>query len=95
MKRLIVVAIVVLLAGCNSLGGVPDSTVNAIANAGGGCVKVTGVWGTGIVVVANADKGVIRNGSVTVAGDCQGVTITETKAAPVPAVPPVTTKPVQ
>lgn len=76
MKAIILVALFVL-SGCNALGGIPPETVGAVANAGGGCVKVTGVWGTGIVVVGSADKGVIRNGEVTVAGDCGGVTIKE------------------
>lgn len=76
--------VAMVLAGCNALGGIPPETVGAVANAGGGCVKVTGVWGTGIVIVGSADKGVIRNGEVTVAGDCGGVTIKESpKPAPV------------
>lgn len=75
-----------VLAGCNALGGIPSETVNSIASAGGGCVKVSGVWGTGIVIVGNTDKGVIRNGELTVAGDCGGISIKETK--PVPAVKP-------
>ena len=79
--------LLVCLTGCNALGGVPPETVNAIASAGGGCVKVSGVWGTGIVIIGSADKGVIRNGEVTVSGDCQGVTIKETatlRVAPKP-----------
>lgn len=71
--------VLTLVPGCNILGGVPPETVNAVAQAGGGCVKVTGVWGTGIVIVGSADKGVIRNGELTVAGDCGGVTIKETR----------------
>lgn len=72
-----VCVIFALLTGCNALGGIPPETVGAVANAGGGCVKVSGVWGSGIIVVGSADKGVIRNGEVTVAGDCGGVTIKE------------------
>lgn len=83
------VLLIPFLSACNVLGGVPPETVDAIANAGGGCVKVSGVWGQGIVIVGNADKGVIRNGSLTVAGDCGGVTITETKPAPVAPVAPI------
>lgn len=90
MKKLLLLALP-FVAGCNALGGIPSDTVNSVANAGGGCVKVTGVWGTGIIIVGNADKGVIRNGEVAVAGDCGGISI---KEAPKPAVvPPV--KPLQ
>lgn len=74
---LLILPLVAVLSGCNALGGIPPETVGAVANAGGGCVKVQGLWGSGIVIVGNADKGVIRNGEVTVAGDCQGVTIKE------------------
>lgn len=88
IKFIALLAISVSVIGCNALGGIPDSTVNALANAGGGCVRVTGVWGTGVVIVGSADKGVIRNGEVSVAGDCQGITIkdaaTVRAAAPVP-----------
>jgi hypothetical protein len=83
-----VLFVLLFMSGCNALGGLPDSTVNAVANAGGGCVKVTGVWGSGIIIIGSADKGVIRNGEVTVAGDCGGITIKDAAAvrgvAPVP-----------
>lgn len=85
--KIIVSLVALLLAGCSALGGIPDSAVNAIANAGGGCVKAQGLWGSGIIIVGSADKGVIRNGEVTVAGDCGGITIKD--AATVRAVPPV------
>lgn len=64
-----------LLTGCGALSGVSNDNVNAIANAGGGCIKVNGVWGSGIIIVGSADKGVIRNGELVVAGDCGGITI--------------------
>lgn len=86
-KFFLILLATALLAGCNALGGVPDSTLNTLANAGGGCVKVSGVWGSGIIIVGNADKGVIRNGELTVAGDCGGLTFRD--AATVRAVPPV------
>lgn len=82
MLKLHTLSLCVMLAGCNALGGIPSETVGAVANAGGGCVKVSGVWGQGIIIVGSADKGVIRNGEVVIAGDCQGVTI---KEAPKPA----------
>lgn len=85
--RLALAVVALALAGCNALGGIPDATMDAIASAGGGCVKVTGVWGQGIVIVGNVDKGVIRNGEVTVSGDCAGMTIRD--AATVRSVPPV------
>lgn len=66
-----------LLAGCNALGGIPPETVNAVANAGGGCVRVVGVWGSGVIMIASADKGVIRNGEVAVADNCGGISIKE------------------
>ena len=74
---LVVAFILFMLPGCNALGGIPPETVGAVANAGGGCVKVSGIWGSGIVIVGNADKGVIRNGELVVAGDCGGITIKE------------------
>ncbi len=73
--KLILSVLCLTFAGCSALGGLSDSAVNAIANAGGGCVKVAGVWGSGIIIIGSADKGVIRNGEVTVAGDCGGITI--------------------
>lgn len=87
MKHALIV-VTAALAGCNALSGVPDSTIGTLANAGGGCVKVQGLWGSGVVIVAGADKGVIRNGSVTVQGDCQGVAITETRPVVTPAPKP-------
>ena len=78
MKTLAALVLFLLLTGCNALGGIPPETVNSIANAGGGCVKVQGLWGSGIVIIGNADKGVIRNGELTVAGDCGGISIKET-----------------
>lgn len=84
MKPIYVLAIA-FLAGCSALGGIPDNAVSAIANAGGGCVKATGVWGSGIIIVGSADKGVIRNGELTVAGDCGGITVRESaNVRPVP-----------
>lgn len=88
MKKMLLV--VPLLAGCNALGGLSDRTVDSIANAGGGCVKVTGVWGQGVIIVGSADKGVIRNGELTVAGDCGGVTIRDAAAVRVAPLPPGT-----
>lgn len=84
MKALLIGITLLFLAGCNALGGIPPSTIDSIANAGGGCVKVSGVWGTGIVIVGSADKGVIRNGELTVAGDCGGISIKESKVVPAP-----------
>lgn len=77
--------VVGLLGGCNALGGIPDNAVNSLANAGGGCIKVNGVWGSGIVMVGSTDKGVIRNGELVVAGDCGGISIKEA-ARSIPAV---------
>lgn len=89
MKTLLALFAVALLSACNALGGLPPETVGAIANAGGGCVKVAGIWGSGIIIVGSADKGVIRNGELEVAGDCQGVRIKETATVrAVPAVKP-------
>lgn len=80
-------ALIPLLAGCSALSGIPDSAVNAMANAGGGCVKAQGIWGSAILIIGSADKGVIRNGEVSVSGDCGGITIRD--AATVRGVPPV------
>jgi len=69
------ILLTLLLSGCNTVGGIPDKTIEAVANAGGGCVRVSGVWGTGTVMVGSADKGVIRNGEIIIAGNCEGITI--------------------
>lgn len=86
-----VIAATLLIAGCSPLGSLQPETVNAIASAGGGCVMVKSlVMGDGVIIIASADKGVIRNGEVTVAGACGGITIRETRVQPVqPAVPAV------
>lgn len=71
------------LAGCNALGGIPDSAITGIANAGGGCVAVESlVMGKAVYMVASADKGVIRNGQVSISAACGGITITDTKMVP-------------
>lgn len=68
-----------LLAGCagSPLSGLPPETVNAIANAGGGCVRVNGLMGSGVMMIGSADKGVIRNGEVSIADNCGGIIIRE------------------
>lgn len=76
--------ILLLLTGC---AGIPNSTLDSLANSGGGCAKSQGIWGSLLVMAIGSDKGVIRNGEVTVAGDCQGLTFRD--AATVKAVPPV------
>lgn len=87
MTRIIATLILAGLSGCSALGGIPDSAINALANAGGGCVTAQGMWGSATMLVGSADKGVIRNGEVVVAGGCGGVTIKD--AATVRAVPPI------
>lgn len=88
--KIVLFCVLMLLTGCSALGGIPHSAVDAIANAGGGCVKVTGVWGSGIIIVGSADKGVIRNGELTVAGDCGGITIKDAANTRVSPLPPGT-----
>lgn len=85
--RIFIAIALLALAGCSALGGIPDTAINALANAGGGCVTAQGMWGSATMLVGSADKGVIRNGEVTVAGGCGGITIRD--AATVRAVPPV------
>lgn len=80
----------ILLAGCSGLSMLPDSAISAIANAGGGCVKAAGLWGSGIIIVGSADKGVIRNGELTVAGDCGGITIKDSTTPRIAPLPPGT-----
>ncbi len=75
-RYIVALCCLTLVASCAS---VPTEAVSAVSQAGGGCVKSSGLWGTLIVIVGSADKGVIRNGEVNVAGDCGGVTIRETK----------------
>jgi hypothetical protein len=85
-----VIMVCAMLVGCSGLSMLPDSAISAIANAGGGCVKATGIWGSGIVIIGSADKGVIRNGELTVAGDCGGIMIKESTAPRVAPLPPGT-----
>jgi len=75
---------VLALTGC---AGIPDSTLNALAQSGGGCAKSTGMWGSILVMSVGSDKGVIRNGELSVAGECGGIVFRD--AAAVKAVPPV------
>lgn len=75
-------SLALLLAGCNALGGIPDSTYKALADAGGGTVYVESVvLGKGCVTIGSADKGVIRNGrlNVTGANNCGSVTVEESR----------------
>lgn len=80
-------ALALALSGCGALNGIPDTAINALANAGGGCVTAQGMWGSATMLVGSADKGVIRNGEVTVAGGCGGITIKD--AATVRAIPAI------
>ena len=85
--RPLAIILILLLAGCNVLGGIPHETISQVANAGGGCVKVSGVWGSGSIMVGAADRGVIRNGEMNVKCDEHSVTIRES-ARERPAAPP-------
>lgn len=84
MKALLIGITLLFLAGC---AGIPSSTLDALATAGGGCAKSSGLWGTLLVMMGNADKGTLRNGEVSVSAECGGITIRD--AATVRAVPPV------
>ncbi len=78
MKRLIHAILIGCagIPGCNALGGIQPDMINAVASAGGGCIAVENmVMGKGIVQVAGADKGALKNGTVSVAGGCAGITI--------------------
>jgi hypothetical protein len=82
--------LLMVLAGCNALGGIPPETVGAVSNSGGGCVAVESlVMGKAVVMVGSADKGTLRNGEVTVAAGCGGITIKNATIPPVPAPAPV------
>ena len=84
MRTLIVLS-VLLLAGCNALGGIQPEAITAIRDAGGGCIHVKSlVMGEATVTVARDTKGGIRNGGVIVTPDC-GINITDTHTVPVPA----------
>jgi len=89
MKPAILLSLL-LLAGCNTVGGIPDKTIEAVANAGGGCIFATGVWGQGIVMVAGADKGVLRNGEIQISGNCQGISIKDAATVRASLLPPGT-----
>lgn len=88
MRTYLLLLFLPALISCNALGGIPPETVSAIANAGGGCVTVKSlIMGEAVMMVGSADRGSLRNGEVTVAGGCGGITIKD--AATVRAVPPV------
>lgn len=73
--KLTIALLSLTLTACNALSGIPPDTVNAIASAGGGCARVVGPWGSGVVMVGSADKGALRNGEVTVGDNCGGISI--------------------
>lgn len=82
--KILAILIALALAGC---AGIPDSTLNALASGGGGCAKSTGMWGSILIMSVGSDKGVVRNGEISVAGECQGIIFRD--AATVRAVPSV------
>jgi hypothetical protein len=71
----VLVLAVPFLAGCNALGGVPADAIANARSATASCVRVTGLWGSGVVTTANTDKGVIVDGSVTVNPENCGMVI--------------------
>lgn len=75
------------VASCNALGGVPDSAIDNAKNAAASCIRVNGLWGSGVVTTANTDKGVIVDGSITVNPENCGMTIVN-RPRPLPAVSP-------
>ena len=99
------IAIILLLAGCTSMGNQnmsPDQlkAVAADKNFSAVCSTITGVWGSGKFVYVNVDKTVVPNGTVSVTQDCI-VSMSETQIfrpvtpmAPIPVVVPVTVIPV-
>jgi len=81
MKLFTILAVILLagcLPGCNALGGIPPEAIANAKNAGASCIRVGGLWGHGVVTTANADKGVLIDGQVTINPDNCGMTITNT-----------------
>ena len=86
MKTSIIIAALMPLAGCNALGGIPQTALDSMANAGASCVRASGVWGNGVITMANTDKGVIRYGGVKVNPETCAIEITnDTRPAAKPA----------
>lgn len=88
MKAILMLVTVLAIAGCNALGGIPENAINGIANAGGGCVAVESlIMGKAVMMIASADKGVIRNGEVAISAGCGGITISNTSRVVPPVAP--------
>lgn len=88
------------VASCNALGGVPPEAISNAKNAAASCIRVSGLWGNGVVTTANTDKGVIVDGSITVNPENCGMTIVnrpkpEPPAGPRAGTPPALTSPLQ
>ena len=79
------IAGLVLLGGCNALGGIPPDLLANTKNAAASCVRVKSlVMGDAVFVTANDVKGALQDGSITVNPDTCGMTITNTNAVKTP-----------
>ena len=90
MKYAAILIAILALAGCTSMGGGGLAGMSAeqitasskIKDASVACTKATTIYGTVVSLCVNLDKGVIAQGSVTVAPDCSSVTLTNAPAKP-------------
>ncbi len=68
-------------AGCAAMYGIPTMPATELAkatqSADVSCITFPTPWGVGKAVVANTEKGIIKNGSITADANCN-LTITNT-----------------
>jgi len=86
ITRLAGIALAGIFSGCGLLTPMSAEQLAAAAkdkNAAIVCGKGTGTGGAANIVVVNADKGVVTNGTITVDGDCK-VTFSNAPVAKTP-----------
>lgn len=87
MKALIIAALVTILPACSSIPGDVAAIAKDTKSGSVVCTKFQGIWGSGTIVVANLEQGVIRNGAVTVSQDCGAIGISNQQNPPAVPVP--------
>lgn len=79
---LTVAIIAAALAGCSSIPGDVAAIAKDTKSGSVVCTKFQGLWGSGTIVVANLEQGVIRNGAVTVSQECGSIGISNQQSPP-------------
>lgn len=82
---IILTIIAASLQGCNALGGVPSEAIANTKTAAASCIRANGLWGSGVVTMANADRGSLVDGSITVNPENCGMVIVN-RPKPEPAI---------